>query len=187
MSIRHAMLGLLTDRPLSGYDLKKRMASSTILYWSGNNNQIYSNLIQLNKEGLVTYEIYYDEGAPAKKLYSITEAGRSELKNWLLSPTDPPENQNPFHIRLLWMHLLKPEEIENLLINYEAEVQMRLIMQKEAARRERMDNKSEGIQKFFLKSIQKNIVTFYENELTWVRDLRDNFSISTEGQGGSGQ
>ncbi len=187
MSIRHAMLGLLIDRPMSGYDLKKRMASSTILYWSGNNNQIYSNLVQLYKEGLVTYEIYYDEIAPAKKLYSITEAGRSELMNWLLSPTEPPENQNPFHIRLLWMHLLKPAEIEILLKNYEAEVQMRLIMQKEAARRERMDHKSEGLQTLFLESIHENIVTFYENELSWVRDLRDNFSISTKGQGGTGR
>ena len=40
MAIRYAILGLLSWRPFTGYDLKKMIGDSVFLYWSGNNNQI---------------------------------------------------------------------------------------------------------------------------------------------------
>lgn len=40
MNIQHAMLGLLRNKPLTGYDMKKAMQNSPFLYWSGNNSQI---------------------------------------------------------------------------------------------------------------------------------------------------
>ena len=40
MTIKYAMLGFLSWRPLAGYDIKKLMVDSPVLYWSGNNNQI---------------------------------------------------------------------------------------------------------------------------------------------------
>ncbi|RPI32756.1 MAG: DUF4180 domain-containing protein, partial [Chloroflexota bacterium] len=41
MDIKFAILGYLSWRPFSGYDLKKLFADSAAFYWSGNNNQIY--------------------------------------------------------------------------------------------------------------------------------------------------
>ena len=45
MSIEYAILGLLSWKPFSGYDLKKIIAESEVYYWSGNNNQIYNSLV----------------------------------------------------------------------------------------------------------------------------------------------
>ena len=41
MSIHHAILGLLSWKPHTGYDLKKVFEDSAFMHWSGNNNQIY--------------------------------------------------------------------------------------------------------------------------------------------------
>ena len=57
MNIRYAILGFLSWKPLSGYDLKKMFVESVFIYWSGNNNQIYKELIQLTREEMVTNEI----------------------------------------------------------------------------------------------------------------------------------
>ncbi len=66
MTIDYAILGLLSWKPLSGYDLKKLFSDSSILYWSGNNNQIYKALIQLHQDGLVSQETQLQESLPAK-------------------------------------------------------------------------------------------------------------------------
>ena len=83
MSIKYAILGLLSWKSLSGYDLKKMIADSAALYWSGNNNQIYKTLVQLLDEELVTSEVHYQENLPPRKVYTINEKGQDELKKWV--------------------------------------------------------------------------------------------------------
>ena len=81
MAIKFAILGLLSWRPFSGYDMKKVLADSSALYWSGNNsNQVYPSLVQLHKDGLVTVEVEQDAGYPPRKVYSITAQGVCQLK-----------------------------------------------------------------------------------------------------------
>ena len=57
LDIRYAILGLLQNTRLSGYDLKKAMSRSPLLYWSGNNNQVYRTLAELEKEDFVVGEV----------------------------------------------------------------------------------------------------------------------------------
>lgn len=64
MIIDYAILGLLSWKPLTGYDVKRVMQGSSFLYWSGNNNQIYKTLVKLLESGFVTNEIQYQENAP---------------------------------------------------------------------------------------------------------------------------
>jgi len=45
MTIQFAVLGLLSGKPSSGYELKKVFEDSPYLYWSGNNNKIYKSLL----------------------------------------------------------------------------------------------------------------------------------------------
>ena len=46
MAIEYAILGLLSWRPFSGYELRKFFSESVALYWSGNNNQVYPTLVR---------------------------------------------------------------------------------------------------------------------------------------------
>ncbi len=85
MDLRSTLLGLLSWKPASGYDLKRIISNSDIFYWSGNNNQIYKSLLELQKEGLVTYQVQLQESLPTKKIYSVTDQGRAALRQSLLA------------------------------------------------------------------------------------------------------
>ncbi len=113
-------------RPSSGYDLKKAMTDSSILYWSGNNNQIYTTLVQLHREGLVDCAVELQESLPAKKVYSITVAGRDQLRNWVMSSPEPPELRNIFLIQLSWADQLSKAELDDLLERYAEEIRVQL-------------------------------------------------------------
>jgi DNA-binding PadR family transcriptional regulator len=54
MLINNAILGLLSYRPMTGYEIKKIIQDSSYMHWSGNNNQIYKALLELAEDGFVT-------------------------------------------------------------------------------------------------------------------------------------
>jgi len=64
MSIKYVILGYLGWKPMTGYDLKKIIADSETLPWSGNNNQIYKALVQLHKDEWVRKVTENQTGAP---------------------------------------------------------------------------------------------------------------------------
>ena len=78
--IKYAILGLLSWKPLTGYDLKQIFRSSLTMYWSGGNNQIYRMLVKLHDEKLVTREIENSDSGPSRKIYTITSAGEDEYQ-----------------------------------------------------------------------------------------------------------
>ncbi|MFD9629137.1 PadR family transcriptional regulator [Streptomyces violascens] len=80
MSLRHAVLGLLTNRPASGYDLMKLFETSLAHVWPATQSQVYGELGKLADSGLVEVSA---EGPRGRKEYAITESGRSELHRWL--------------------------------------------------------------------------------------------------------
>lgn len=175
MDLRSAILGLLSWKPASGYDLKRIISDSEIFYWSGNNNQIYKSLIELQKEGLVTYQVQLQESLPAKKVYSITEKGLTELRQSLLAAPDLPELHKSFLIQLAWAEILSDEEILSLLENYADEIAGRLRMaQGQAARFEGCPNRSKR-EEYLWKRIAENLVAVYQAELDWTRQTEQGF------------
>lgn len=172
MIIKYAILGLLSWRPASGYDLKKMFTNSPILYWSGNNNQIYTTLLQLHREELVAQEVQYQESLPAKKTYSITAKGLSELKNWLLSMPELPEFKNTFLMQLAWANILSDDEILTLIEQYEEEVQTQILMRQENERRDLATPNRTAREAYLWGMVSENAISAYENELNWVRKCR---------------
>jgi PadR family transcriptional regulator, regulatory protein AphA len=171
LTIRYAILGLLSWQPCSGYDLKKIIADSATLYWSGNNNQIYTTLIQLNKEGLVSVEVFPQESLPPRKIYTISAAGRAVLREWVLSAPEPFELRSSFLIQLGWADLLSAEELDALLAAYEQEITEQLLTQREKARRAQSPGRSVR-EKYLWEQVAQNLLGLYENELAWVRGVR---------------
>ena len=175
MDLRSAILGLLSWKPSSGYDLKRIISDSDVFYWSGNNNQIYKSLIELQKEGLVTYQVQLQESHPAKKVYSITEKGLSELYQSLLIAPEVPELHKSFLVQLAWSEMLSDEEILTLLKKYEDEIANRLrLYQGQAARPGSSPDRSKR-EKYLWKRIAENLVNAYQTELDWVRQTQEEF------------
>ena len=135
MTIKYAILGYLSWRPLSGYDLKKIFMDSVTLYWSGNNNQIYRALVELHDEGLVTIEVQHQEHLPSRKVYTITGQGQAALREWVLSSPELPQFRNTFLIQLSWVDRLAPAELDGLLAAYEHALDVQLLTLREQERR----------------------------------------------------
>lgn len=173
MTIKYAILGLLSWKSLSGYDLKKMFTNNTAFYWSGNNNQIYRTLVQLLEEGLVTHEVHYQENSPNKKIYTISEEGKVELKKWVLSNPEPPELRKTFLIQLAWADQLNNEELEGLLSSYENEVHIQMLMEQEKARRKVYIPERTPREAYLWQMMSENIVSSYDSELNWVNRLRE--------------
>ena len=176
MDLRAAILGLLSWKAASGYDLKRIISESEVFYWSGNNNQIYKSLLELQKEGLVTYQVQLQESLPAKKIYSITEQGLAALHQSLLAAPEAPELQKSFLVQLAWADSLSEAEILQLLSQYEDEIDNRLRMhQYQAARPGSSPGRSKREQ-YLWKRIADNLVSACQTELDWVRKTRQEFS-----------
>ena len=111
MSLKHAILGFLSFQSLSGYDLKKAFDRSVQHFWPANQSQIYRTLAALNDEGFVSQEVIEREDRLDKKLYHITEAGRTELHTWLSTPLPPVDSREPFLIQLYFGGKLSDEEL----------------------------------------------------------------------------
>lgn len=172
MSIKYAILGLLSWKPLTGYDVKKLMEDSAILYWSGNNNQIYKSLIQLHEEGLVTTEVQHQQSAPSRKLYTITDAGVSALRDWTLSTPEAPEFKKAFFIQLAWSHVLSDEETDRLLAEYEKELELQLAYQREKHARRKGYPDRDPREMFLWDRMAQNVISSLENELDWAASVR---------------
>lgn len=87
---KYAILGLMSEKPVSGYDIKKAIEKSLGNFWSESYGQIYPVIKKLTEEGLARIEsIETREGKPPRHVYTITEHGREELRSWLLEPADP--------------------------------------------------------------------------------------------------
>lgn len=84
MSLRHGLLGLLSYGKMTGYELDKAFKASLNFFWQAQTSQIYRELNAMEKSGWLTSETVIQTDKPNKKLYSITEEGKKELKQWLL-------------------------------------------------------------------------------------------------------
>lgn len=177
MSFNYAILGLLNTRPMTGYDIKKLIQNSSFLYWSGNNNQIYKGLLHLQNMELVTNEVLHQDGAPSKKIYTITNLGQKELKKWILeSPKEPPEFKKDFLIQLACSSELEIEEIMDMLKKYKESIEMKILIEKELLRRQEVISMRNKNEEFIWTMIKENLISTYENELIWIEKIKAGIS-----------
>lgn len=172
MSIQLAILGILSWKSSTGYELKKIFEDSSFMYWSGNNNQIYKALMNMENEDFVTSEVIHQENSPSKKIYTITEEGLKELRKWLVSSPEAPEIKKTFLVQLAWSDMLSNQELSEILSKYENEIKLQLIMQKEKYRRALHSPNRSTRESLIWEMISENIISTYNNELNWVRETR---------------
>jgi DNA-binding PadR family transcriptional regulator len=95
VSVRHALLALLSEGPKYGLQLRQEFEESTGEVWPLNVGQVYTTLQRLERDELIESDDGEDEVGP-QKCFRITEAGRKELDGWLSTPPDmtsPPRDE----------------------------------------------------------------------------------------------
>src|SRR5579875_1790044 len=94
MSVRHALLALLSEGPKYGLQLRQEFEEGTGEVWPLNVGQVYTTLQRLERDELIESDGREEPGP--QKVFRITEAGRSELEAWLRTPpamTEPPRDE----------------------------------------------------------------------------------------------
>ncbi|MEV0966214.1 MULTISPECIES: PadR family transcriptional regulator [unclassified Streptomyces] len=112
MSLRHALLGLLSERPASGYDLLKRFETSLANVWPATQSQIYTELTRLAGAGLITVAA---EGPRGRKEYALTDAGMSELRHWLTETKPQLSTRSDVLLRVFFLGVLEPGQARTYL------------------------------------------------------------------------
>ena len=113
MSLPHALLGLIAVAPSSGYELTKAFESDFGRYaWQAGHTSIYPELARLAERGLV--EVTH-EGARGSRTYALTDAGRAELRAWLLAPPKPARARNAEVLRMFLLPTLDPADARAVL------------------------------------------------------------------------
>ncbi|MGB9112430.1 MAG: PadR family transcriptional regulator [Acidimicrobiales bacterium] len=94
MSVKHALLGLLSEEPKYGHQLRQEFEERTGDVWPLNVGQVYTTLQRLERDGLVESDAEDSEGP--QKRFRITSEGEQELAEWLATPIDltvPPRDE----------------------------------------------------------------------------------------------
>jgi len=94
MSVRHALLALLSEGPKYGLQLRQEFEERTGDVWPLNVGQVYTTLQRLERDGLVESDDAAEVGP--QKGFRITEEGENELARWLRTPPDltsPPRDE----------------------------------------------------------------------------------------------
>jgi DNA-binding PadR family transcriptional regulator len=94
MSVRHALLALLSEGPKYGLQLRHEFEERTGEVWPLNVGQVYTTLQRLERDGLIESD---GEGeAGPQKSFRLTASGGAELDAWLRTPPDlssPPRDE----------------------------------------------------------------------------------------------
>ena len=85
MSLRHILLGLLSENSGHGYGLRKEILYRLGHFRNINEGQLYTELAKMEKEGLIEREVVVPEKGPARKLLHITARGKGVFQDWLES------------------------------------------------------------------------------------------------------
>ena len=113
MSLRHALLGLLADGPASGYDLARAFEGDLGRYaWQAGHTRIYPELVAMAKAGLVEAG---EAGARGRKSYALTDAGRAELREWMLTWPERATVRDESVLRMFLIQTLEPDDARRLL------------------------------------------------------------------------
>ncbi|HEY8892552.1 MAG TPA: PadR family transcriptional regulator [Clostridium sp.] len=116
--LKYAILGLINRKPLTGYDIAKEFNNGLVDFWYAKHSQIYPELKKLTDEDLLSYEIIIQGEKLEKKLYTITEKGKTCLQKWLAK--DEPLEPTPKDIFRLKAYFCDEMDNDTLLRQFQS-------------------------------------------------------------------
>jgi DNA-binding PadR family transcriptional regulator len=89
MSLKHAVLAALLEGEASGYDLTKVFDASVANFWYAVPQQLYREVEKLEASGLIVGSVVEQDRRPNKRVFTLTEAGRAELRSFTAKSARP--------------------------------------------------------------------------------------------------
>ena len=128
MSIQHALLTSLLEKPSSGYELANRFDHSMGYFWHASHQQIYRELGRMAEAGWVLVEDDPSGAGRRKKTYHVLQAGRRELARWVAEPSQGNNADQALLIKLRAEAVLGPlgvdRELQRLIEQHRQRLQL---------------------------------------------------------------
>jgi DNA-binding PadR family transcriptional regulator len=179
-----AILGLLKERSMHGYQLSKRLEDTLGGFWRVSYGSLYPTLRRLERDGAVEPVFSKEDVRRRKNVYRITEKGEGLFDELLQEAGQESWEDNRFRVRLAFFKYLKPETRIRLLERRRAYLEERLstITTSLKNARERIDN--------YTLSLMRHGQDATEHDIEWLDDLiqaeRRQVRTDEAGDGGNG-
>ena len=164
----YAILGILSEGPASGYDIKTMMKLSTDFFWAESDSSIYPALKALSEEGCVEASIDSTNPNKPKKSYSITKLGLKKLHDWLEKSPDKTKVRNDFLLKIFFGWNVSPE-VSELHLKEEALKSEKTSLLLEKLYKERKSKKSTKKNTFQLLTLRNGIL-INEAKIKWCQE-----------------
>ncbi|MET9392854.1 PadR family transcriptional regulator [Streptomyces sp. NPDC006624] len=116
MSLKYAVLAALLEGEASGYELSKVFDVSLANFWASTPQQLYRELERLTRDGLIRARVVRQERRPDKRMFTLTEAGREDLRAFAATPPRRPTAiRDELLIKIQAMDTADPEAIRALI------------------------------------------------------------------------
>jgi DNA-binding PadR family transcriptional regulator len=113
MNVKTLCLSILYEGEATGYEIRRLCVEGECAYFiEASFGSIYPALAKLEDEGLVTSRTEQQDGKPAKKVYSITNAGREAFAHQLSEPLAEDMFRSPFLLFARFAHILPRDLVE---------------------------------------------------------------------------
>lgn len=99
MSLSHALLTSLIEKPSTGSELARRFDRSMGFFWHATHQQIYRELKSMLKKGWIS-TLEHKDYTGRKKTYQVELIGRTELADWMLKQSPPAQLREELMVRL---------------------------------------------------------------------------------------
>jgi DNA-binding PadR family transcriptional regulator len=160
-----AILGLLKERAMHGYQLKKRLADTLGSFWQVSYGSLYPALKRLQREGAVEMIFPREQIGRRKNVYRITEMGEGLLGELLERAGQEATEDSGFSVRFAFFKYLKPETRIRLLERRRAFLESRWSTIKAS-----LQSYKEQIDSYTL-SLMNHQLAATETDIRWLEDL----------------
>lgn len=164
------ILGLLCHEELTGYEIKKRMDTTLKYFWSASYGSIYPALSDLVNRGLATKR-EEAENKRNKLIYTITDAGRNYLKEWLKLPVEKDELRYETLLKLFFGNELGAEQTLLHIKAFEEKIKKELPNLLGAEQVLKSCLNDDSTHKYYLLTVQFGIKT-YHTYLEWCEEAK---------------
>lgn len=165
------ILGLLSHEELTGYEIKKRMDTVLKYFWGASYGSIYPTLSNLVERGLATKREGM-ENRRNKLIYTITEEGRSYLKEWIRLPVEKDELRYETLLKLFFGNEQgAPQAIAHIeAFQEKIEKEMPYLLGAEKTLKEVLND--DKAHQYYLLTVEFGIKT-YQAYLEWCKEAKE--------------
>ncbi len=169
MNAQTMILGFLMRSSMTGYEIKKRFSFSFAFFSGLSYGSIYPALKNMEQKGLITMKLEIQDGAPNRKVYTITDQGKNGFLKELKTPADLGRLKSEYLPKLFFFADLEPRERRDIAARH-LEVIHQAHTELEAARPE-IERNADHFQKLCFEFGLRFFEDFAANVAKTIKDM----------------